>query len=200
MYVGYILLIVIGAIFVLLLGLLILYKASIRAAVKYYSKKPSSPPYEPSLYDYFGFYNVETAEEAMREDLAEYEIKKKEYIDKCSEWENNKPVLAKFYDKFPIFEIEIVTMFIFGILILVGIIVASTVCSGISQINEWKETYQMIEQVIKNGSDLENIAISQLKIEYNSWLSEAISSLNTWGKWSSWYIWKDKLLALQYII
>ena len=112
----------------------------------------------------------------------------------------DKPVLAKIYDKFSVFEIEIITMVIFGILILVGIIVASTVCSGISQINGWKETYQMVEQVIENGSDLENIAISQLKIEYNSWLSEAISSLNTWGKWSSWYMWKDKLLALQYII
>lgn len=35
---------------------------------------------------------------------------------------------------------------------------------------------------------------------YNTWLSEAASSLNTWGKWSGWYIWKDELLALQYIV
>ena len=58
----------------------------------------------------------------------------------------------------------------------------------------------MIQQVVSNGSDLENIAISQTKIEYNEWLTNAIASLRTYGNWSSWSLYEEELLALQYIM
>ena len=184
MYVGYISLIILGIIFVLLLGLLILHKVSAVVAFKYYEKKPKLLSCEPSLYDYFGYGSIEDAQRAMEEDLEVYKEKEREYTDKYNNWKNNRPILVKFYDNFPIFAFRILTLFTSGFLIIVAFIVISNVCNGISQINEWKEICQMVEQVVENGSDLENIAVSKLKIEYNTWLSEAVSSLNTWGKWS----------------
>lgn len=63
----------------------------------------------------------------------------------------------------------------------------------------YKEMHSMIEQAIANGTDLENIAITQTKIDFNTWLSEALVSLERWGNWSKWYPWKEQILQLSYL-
>lgn len=51
----------------------------------------------------------------------------------------------------------------------------------------YEETRQMVTQCIENGSDMENISITQTIIEQNRWLAEAKSSLKFYGKWSIYY-------------
>lgn len=46
---------------------------------------------------------------------------------------------------------------------------------------------EYVEAVISNGTDLENIAITQTVIEQNEWLAKAKANLATWGSLSRYY-------------
>lgn len=46
---------------------------------------------------------------------------------------------------------------------------------------------EYVEMAIKNGSELENVAITQIVIEQNQWLAKAKASAQTYGAWSVYY-------------
>lgn len=46
---------------------------------------------------------------------------------------------------------------------------------------------EYVEMAIKNGSELENVAITQIVIEQNQWLANAKASVQAYGAWSSYY-------------
>lgn len=56
-----------------------------------------------------------------------------------------------------------------------------------SNIIEFEHQKEMIEQTVENGTDLENIAITQTIIEYNQWLAEAKASKEIYGIFSLYY-------------
>ena len=59
---------------------------------------------------------------------------------------------------------------------------------------KYLQDYQMIKEVIAEGTDYENFAINQTIIEYNSWLSNARADKETYGCWSEYvYVDLDKL-------
>ena len=196
MYVGYIFLIVFGIIFLLTGMYTLAMRICFCIGCRYNDKKPRTPayPWYP-----FGGCSREEIEEIKRG----YETSLKEYETSLKEWEDNKPLALKIYNAVPqridttIFVIWIISIVS---LILTGLTVTVCVLSDARTINQWKEVYVMIQQVVSNGSDLENIAISQTKIEYNEWLTNAIASLRTYGNWSSWSLYEEELLALQYIM
>lgn len=66
------------------------------------------------------------------------------------------------------------------------------------EVMKYKKDYEMIQEVIKNGSEYNNIAISQTLIEYNTWLSSAKADKELWGNWSE-YVYED-LNSLEYIV
>lgn len=115
-------------------------------------------------------------------------------------WEDKKPLVARIYDydyfsaiMGVILSIIILFFVIFGIIALCGYISAS------SSIIQWQETYNMIKAVEEAGTDIENIALSQTKIQFNTWLTEARASLEYWGNWSRYYWVADELQTLQYL-
>lgn len=59
--------------------------------------------------------------------------------------------------------------------------------SAKNKYNKFQEQKVIIEQTIENGTDLENIAISQTIINYNNWLAGAKASKKTYGIFSSYY-------------
>lgn len=46
---------------------------------------------------------------------------------------------------------------------------------------------EYVEMAIANGSELENVAITQIVIEQNKWLANAKASVQTYGAWSKYY-------------
>lgn len=57
----------------------------------------------------------------------------------------------------------------------------------IQEVATYEETRLMVTQSVENGSDMENIGITQTIIEQNHWLAEAKSSLKLYGMWSMYY-------------
>ena len=186
MYAGYIFLIVFSIVFVLTGAYTLMMKICFCIGCRYNNKKPSYPWYP------FGGCSKEKIEKI-----------KKSYETSLKEWEDNQPLALKIYKAVPQWiDTTVFVIWIISIvsLILTGLTVTVCVLSNARIINEWKEVYVMIQQVVNNGSDLENVAISQTKIEYNEWLTNAIASLKTYGNWSSWSLYEEELLALQYIM
>ena len=56
-----------------------------------------------------------------------------------------------------------------------------------NEYNKFQAQKVIIEQTIENGTDLENISISQTIIEYNNWIASAKASKKTYGIFSSYY-------------
>lgn len=189
MYVGYIFLIVFGIIFVLTGAYSLATKICFHIGVNYDNKKPLTPSY---TWYYLGGSSKEEVEKI-----------KERYETSLKEWEENRPLASKIFYATPkwldttVFAIWIISTVS---LIIIGLVVTICVLSSIQAINQWKEVYVMVQQIVNNGSDLENIAISQTKIEYNEWLTNAIANLKTYGNWSSWSLYEEELLALQYIM
>lgn len=63
---------------------------------------------------------------------------------------------------------------------------------------KYKYDYEMVQEVVLNGKDLENITITEKILEYNNWLSEAKADKETWGNWSIYY--KEDLDSLRPIV
>lgn len=65
-----------------------------------------------------------------------------------------------------------------------------------------KESFCKVMNFIKSkdsDNELFNKALSQTKIEFNTWLSEAKSSLY-YGNWSSYYFIRDDINNLTYLL
>lgn len=73
----------------------------------------------------------------------------------------------------------------FGFICLMVSITEPIKCKKEIAYFQQQKTY--IQYVIENGTDLENIAISQTLIEQNSWLAEAKAELGMFGAWSKYY-------------
>jgi hypothetical protein len=71
-----------------------------------------------------------------------------------------------------------------GVSLLIGLINPVVAKKEISEFNIQKEYIQM---AVINGNDLENIAITQMIIEQNTWLADAKASLETFGAFSRYY-------------
>lgn len=63
---------------------------------------------------------------------------------------------------------------------------------------KYRYDYEMVQEVVLNGKDLENIKITEKILEYNNWLSEARADKETWGNWSIYY--KEDLDSLKPIV
>ena len=154
--------------------------------------------------NYFGYkqakYDKNVPKDQIKED-AEKIIKDSE--EKYNIWKNNEPKfcskIIKIINKINIPFIAItITMFL--IFFILSLIIICAVGANPGTILKYQNMYSMIEEVINNGTDLENIAITQTKIEFNAWLVDVKTSLERWGNWSLWYLWKDQILALNYLI
>lgn len=198
MYIGYIVLICVGALAALLCSMLFLNWITKKIEYKYNKLRPIEP-YNPPPYSYIGINYLEEVAEFMEKDQEEYEKECQQYELKYKEWKDSTPLLVKIFSRFPTDAMCIITLCALSLLLIVGLIVLCVVLSALEDINNWKEFYNMAQMVIENGGELENFAISQTKIEYNSWLYRIISSINTWDNWTCWYVWKDEVLSLQYI-
>lgn len=145
-------------------------------------------------------YGVEIPEEEIKEEAKRIIEDSKE---KYNEWESNKNKfcfkVSKIFNRVDT-PFVITTIFIFAIFLILSLIIICTVGSNPGTILKYQNMYSMIEEAINNGTDLENIAITQTKIEFNTWLVDAKTSLERWGNWSNWYLWKDQIMALNYLI
>lgn len=63
---------------------------------------------------------------------------------------------------------------------------------------KYRYDYEMVQEVVLNGKDLENIKITEKILEYNNWLSEAKADKETWGNLSIYY--KEDLDSLKPIV
>lgn len=55
------------------------------------------------------------------------------------------------------------------------------------EVNYFIAQKEYVEMAIENGSELENVAITQIVIEQNQWLANAKASAKTYGAWSVYY-------------
>lgn len=66
------------------------------------------------------------------------------------------------------------------------------------EVVKYSYDYEMVQEVILNGKDLENIRITETILNYNNWLSEAKADKETWRNWSKYY--KEDLDSLKPIV
>ena len=66
------------------------------------------------------------------------------------------------------------------------------------EVIKYKYDYEMVQEVVLNGKDLENIKITEKILEYNNWFSEAKADKETWGNWSKYY--DEDLYSLKPIV
>lgn len=59
--------------------------------------------------------------------------------------------------------------------------------SAKKEVAYFKHQKSYVESAVTNGSDLENIAITQVIIDQNEWLAHAKSRLDAWGRFSKYY-------------
>lgn len=55
------------------------------------------------------------------------------------------------------------------------------------EVSYFKHQKSYVETAVVNGSDLENMAITQVIVEQNEWLARAKSRLDTFGRFSKYY-------------
>lgn len=93
-------------------------------------------------------------------------------------------------------------LFIIGLIVLVvtGIFALVVEIGAKSDILLWIEKKDMMQQVVEAGGDLDNISITQTKIEFNNWLTSAKVELERWGTWSTWWPHKEIIESLEYWI
>ena len=58
---------------------------------------------------------------------------------------------------------------------------------GKQEVEYFRHQSEYVATAVENGSDLENIAITQTIIEQNEWLANAKADLAVWGTWSIYY-------------
>lgn len=93
-------------------------------------------------------------------------------------------------------------LFIVGLIVLIVTGVSALIVEvGVkSDILLWIEKKDMMSQVVEAGGDLDNISITQTKIEFNNWLVSARVELERWGTWSTWWPHKEIIESLEYWI
>lgn len=160
-----------------------------------YCKWEDSKPREPIEHYYF---DILTSERIITECSKEYEKDKLKYEEKLKEHNKLKPKVKGVSEG--IFYTLIATIAVtIGILIVTGLIAIIDYFGNRKELNTWKHKYEMIQLVEENGSETENVALSQTKIEFNTWLSEAKSSLDYYGNWSGYYFIRDEVENLEYL-
>lgn len=92
---------------------------------------------------------------------------------------------------------------ILGITAAVALVIFLPLCIFLpikahAEVVKYKYDYEMVQEVVLNGKDLENIKITEKILEYNNWLSEAKADKETWGSWSIYY--KEDLDSLKPIV
>lgn len=88
----------------------------------------------------------------------------------------------------------------FIVLVVTGICALIVEVGVKSDIFLWIERKDMMQQVVEAGGDLDNISITQTKIEFNNWLASARVELERWGTWSTWWPHKEIIESLEYWI
>ena len=77
---------------------------------------------------------------------------------------------------------------VIGAMVLVTLLVLITKGTKTkAEIIEFEHQREMIEQTVENGTDLENIAITQTIIEYNQWLAKAKTNKEIYGIFSFYH-------------
>ena len=75
-----------------------------------------------------------------------------------------------------------------GILFICFLLICIFVPVGArKEVNYFIAQKEYVEMAIANGSELENVAITQIVIEQNQWLANAKASVQTYGAWSKYY-------------
>lgn len=93
-------------------------------------------------------------------------------------------------------------LFIVGLFVLIatGVLTLIVEVGVKSDILLWVEKKDMMQRVVEAGGDLDNISITQTKIEFNNWLASAKVELERWGTWSTWWPYKEIIESLEYWI
>lgn len=94
---------------------------------------------------------------------------------------------------------------IIGLICIVSLIVLTTVCTvGVAapfvakrDILEFEEYKIVVEEAYGNGTDLDNIGMTENIIHYNKWLAEAKASKKLFGNFSRYY--KYDIESMEYI-
>ena len=92
--------------------------------------------------------------------------------------------------------------FIGAVLVIISIIVlALAICLPLGAQNEviyWNNFVDMVNLTLNGADGYQAVGIAGDIIEYNSWLTEALTSQQVWGNWSCYY--NIDLSQLQYIM
>lgn len=126
------------------------------------------------------FFNGDTQIEYLKRDGREDELKELQAVYKK----------RKFWDAFP----SAVQGLAGGIAIIVGIaLLIFTLISILiplcvkQEVAYWENFVEMVELTINSAGDYQTVGIAGDIINYNSWLTEARTSQEFWGNWSSYY-------------
>ena len=79
------------------------------------------------------------------------------------------------------------SMFFLMLLIIVCITCGVTIITSKEELQLFEETKDMVEDIYENGSDLDNIGITQTIIEKNQWLARVRVSKEIYGVFSQYY-------------
>ena len=93
------------------------------------------------------------------------------------------------------------TSFIVSAIVDLGIVLPLCILLPIQahkEVIKYTYDYEMVQEVVLNGKDLENIKITETILNYNNWLSEAKADKETWDSWSVYY--KEDLDSLKPIV
>lgn len=134
----------------------------------------------PYFMEWSTFYNSATQIEYLKKEGREDELNELQAAYKKKE----------FWDAFP----SVVQGLAVGIAIIVGIALFIFVLISIinplcvkQEVAYWENFIEMVNLTINNASDYQTIGIAGDIINYNSWLTEARTSQEVWGNWSSYH-------------
>lgn len=76
----------------------------------------------------------------------------------------------------------------------ISVVIAACCCIGAAfntreaklELQEFKNTYEMAQEMFQNGGDLERAGISGKAIEINQWLAKARADIEIRGNWSKY--------------
>lgn len=154
------------------------------------------------LFNIIGTYkNVDEYNKILAEREEDKKIEEEETKKRVEEWESKEPIISEFINNSATILLIRYILIIVGIalVILFGLILAVSIPANNYNITHWQEQYEMIKLVEESGSELDNIAISQTKIEYNAWLADVRTSMNYWDNWSTYYWFADEIAQLEYL-
>lgn len=176
MYGPLLMLTILAPIFVIALALAILPEAM----ASHYRKRCRFWDERPYFMKWSTFYNGVTQIDYLKKEGRDDELKSLQTVYKKKE----------FWDTFPdaVRGIAVVIAVIVGIALFIFVLISIMNPLSVKQeVAYWENFVKMVELTIGSASDYQTAGIAGDIINYNSWLTEARTSQEIWGNWSSYY-------------